>query len=227
MSYARDLVVLVPCTDTFEGMKALLAPGSKFRHRCRLQDFRFNPTKTGPEADMVESDQGDGDVHRRADSLLRSFKTTHHHALVCIDQQFGGDQPAAQTYADVVRLMEHDGWERDRFEVIVFDPDSEVWFWQRGNPHVEAMFGWPKRADRRLHEVLEERGLWPAESPKPSDPKGATLAARRLCKTKWSAGKFAELAEQISDKGCQDDSYKLFKKTLVRWFGAKARGASA
>ncbi|MEN8217565.1 MAG: hypothetical protein ABFS56_14585 [Pseudomonadota bacterium] len=64
--------------------------------------------------------------------------------------------------------MELVGWEKDRFVVIVIDPELEAWMWQ-DNPHIAKAFGFNKSSS--LRDWLCSQGLWPLDSPKPPDPK--------------------------------------------------------
>lgn len=222
MTAKRPLKVLVADTDAYQGISALLRPGSRFRRRLGLTDFLFDTAKDGPTADMIESELGDGDVHVNAPEILRRYTSTHERALVFLDQQFGGERPAAQIYAEIHGDLVKD-WDPAAVEVIVFEPEVEAWLWQRDNPHIATLFGFEAgRHGTTVDAVLGDRGIWPTDEPKPRDPKRATEVMRQLCRTRWSSKKFAQIANEISDKGCTDPAYLRFKETMLRWFGPTA-----
>ncbi len=133
--------------------------------------------------------------------------------MVVLDQQFGGELPAAEVRDDIVTRLEKNGW-KDRCDVIVIDPELEVWLWQ-DSPHVEQALAF---AGGSLRRHLEGTGAWPDDAPKPTAPKEtiqALVKAQRPLKTKVV---YSRIAKSVSIHGCTDPAFKLFKATIRRWF---------
>lgn len=106
------------------------------------------------------------------------------------------------------------GWQ-GRCEVVVIAPELEAWVWS-ASPSVAQVMGW--ESTHKLRRWLQEQSLWPEQSAKPPGPKKAYETALRQVKKARSAQIFAQLAEKVSYKGCQDASFNLLLATLRGWF---------
>jgi hypothetical protein len=105
--------------------------------------------------------------------------------------------------------MELVGWQTNRF--VVIDPEIEAWMWQ-DNPHVARAFGFSIRPSLRYW--LCKQALWPADSPKPPDPKLAFEKTLKVSKAKIPSVVFKKICSGISFKYCVDDAFGLLKNTL-------------
>ena len=95
-----------------------------------------------------------------------------------LDKNFGGRLPAAVVREEILSNLLHNGWSAECVEVVVIDPELEVWLWQRGNPHVARAFRY--NGSVSLEAFLEAEGFWSAAALKPARPKeAARLLLRR------------------------------------------------
>ena len=223
----RSLLAMVADKDARMGVGALLANGSRYRHSRpsrQLATFDFQV-----ESDLRSVSGHDGHLHVHVADLLRQYRSTHQRVLVFLDQQFGGELLAAEIHADICKRLTADGWSRERFEPIVFDPEIEIWMWQeRNNATFDSLIGFNRRPTdakryRSVRDWLRHQPaaspLWPDGKTKPPDPKQALEWTMRRCQTPLSSTTFANAAEILGDKGCTDASYQSFNATMVRWFG--------
>lgn len=159
----------------------------------------------------------DGGLHRRAHEILREngYLTSHEHAVVILDQRFGGERPAAEVREEILQNLRASGWGDDRAEVIVIDPMLEVWIWQ-DSTHVERAVG--HRRPPALRQSLLERGQWPEGQRKPPQPKELLKSVLRRTGIPFSSDVHREVAEKVSVKTCDDEAFKDLVKTLRRWF---------
>lgn len=77
----------------------------------------------------------------------------------------------------------------ERTEVVVIDPELEIWVWS-ASPHVEDVLGW-KGSTPPLRSWLCNQGLWGDDRPKPQDPKRAmegALYEKRIPRKCWRPG---------------------------------------
>ncbi len=156
----------------------------------------------------------DGGVHRRAHEILRRYLRTHRRALVFLDQQFGAERPADQVRLEILENLRRNGW-ADRCEVVVIDPELEVWMWQE-SPHVARAVG--HRGNRSLRQQLAEEGEWPDDLEKPRAPKETLQRLIRENRVGVATGVYCDIAKQVSVRGCTDASFRHFLTTLRSWF---------
>ena len=110
------------------------------------------------------------------------------------------------------------GWAKENIEVIVIEPELEVWLWQ-DSPHIARAFkNFDYSPHSSLRKWLEARGHWEPTSLKPARPKEAfELVGRTTC-TPRSSAIYQEIASRVSVRGCVDPSFQLLWNTLQRWF---------
>src|ERR1700728_4297712 len=70
----------------------------------------------------------DGGVYTRCRHVLNPYRATHRHALVVLDQQFGGERSAVGVRRTIRNQLEP-SWNHRR-DVMVIDPELEVLLWQ-------------------------------------------------------------------------------------------------
>lgn len=161
----------------------------------------------------------DGGVHRRAHEILRPYIRTHRRAMVVLDQQFGAERPADQVRFEILDNLRRNGWP-DRCEVVVIDPELEVWLWQ-DSPHVARAVG--HQGIQSLREHLAGVGDWPENLDKPKEPKGTLHRLVRENRVGVATGVYCNIAKQVSVKGCVDESFQRFLMALRDWFPAEGR----
>jgi len=214
----RDCVFLLADSTMAEVIDGFLSRGHlEGRIGCRTFAYEY-------QADVVVDvahGNTDGGVHRRAHQILREhgYVTTHQHAVVVLDQKFGGQRPAAEVREEILRNLRANGWPGDRSEVIVIEPELEVWMWQ-DSVHVEAAVGY--RRPPSLRDFLGRDDLWPRGDAKPPQPKTLLKSVCRHNAVPYSAAVHREIAENIRVKDCRDDAFRRLVDTLRRWFPLEA-----
>jgi len=209
----RPCVFLVADSTMEQMLKSFLSRGSlEGRLGCRTFDFDF-------QQDVVvgvRSGNTDGGIHRRVHDLLRPYLPSYQNAVVMPDKNFGGRRPAAIVRDQILNNLLRNGWSAECVEVVVIDPELEVWLWQRGNSHVARVFRY--NGSVSLEAFLEAEGFWHAAALKPAMPKEAT----RLLLQRYRGGApmvvYARIIENISVSGCQDPAFNLLVAALRRWF---------
>ena len=205
----KELIILV-ADGTMRAVFAAFFEREHWDRRLCCSDFAL-----WPQEDIFHSPlHTDGGVHRYAHELLRPYLNTHQHAIVVLDQQFGGERPAAEIRADILAKLHGSGWPAERCEVVVIDPELEVWLWQ-DNPHIAQAINF---SGASLRQHLEQTGEWPTDAAKPSDPKAtiqALINTQRALKTKVV---YSRIARSVSVAGCTDPAFLLFTETLRGWF---------
>lgn len=208
----RELVILVADGTMAAVFRAFFG---RERWDLTLQCAQFD---LWPEEDIFHDPlHTDGGVHKSAQELLRPYLNTHSRAMVVLDQKFGGGLPAAEVRQDILARLYQNGW-NDRCEVVVIDPTLEVWLWQN-SPHVEQALMF---SGGSLRQHLQNNGQWPADAPKPLEPKEtiqALVKAKKVLKTKVV---YSRIARSISIHGCADASFELFANTIRQWFPVEA-----
>jgi hypothetical protein len=117
--------------------------------------------------------------------------------------------------------LRQNGW-ADRAAVIVIDPELEAWVWGPSR-QVDQTLGWRDRPTT-LRQWLHKKRLWPAEAPKPPDPKGALEATLRELPRPRSSSIYADLAEGVSLRNCQDRAFLRLVRILRSWFPPSKSG---
>ena len=97
-----------------------------------------------------------------------------------------GDLPDAVVRGEILSNLLRNGWSAECVEVVVIDPELEVWLWQRGNSHVARVFRYNESVS--LEAFLEAEGFWSAVALKPAMPKEAArlLLQRYRGGPRWS-----------------------------------------
>ena len=113
----------------------------------------------------------------------------------------GSEDSRSALEQGVQNLLTHNGWD-DRAEVIVLDPELEMWVWTP-SPWVERILGWEGRQPD-LKTWLKDQGLWPDGSQKPAEPKAALEQALREVRQPRSSLLYQKLAEKVSLGACTD-----------------------
>jgi len=185
-----------------------------FHYTLGTAPFRFDP-KQDIICDRAGNDPG---VYTRAHELLRPYQSSHQHAVIVLDNAWDGSPGVDKIRVDISSKMEQVGWDRNRFVVIVIDPELEAWMWQ-DNPHIAKAFRFDKSPSLRMW--LYKQGLWPLNSPKPPDPKLAFEKTLKVSKAKIPSVVFKKICSEVSVKHCVDEAFGLLKSTLQNWFPYK------
>jgi hypothetical protein len=113
------------------------------------------------------------------------------------------------------------GWAEGSVEVIVIEPELEVWLWQ-DSPHIARAFkNFDYSPHSSLRKWLEARGFWEPTALKPARPKEAFELLCRTSRTPRSSAIYQKIAQQVSVRTCMDPAFCLLRETLQRWFPEK------
>jgi len=115
---------------------------------------------------------------------------------------------AEELRQEVKERLERNGW-KDRCEVVVIDPELDVWVWTR-SPHVADVL---KISQTELDHLTA--------SGKPDHPKEVLEEILRKKRIPRSSALYEELATRVSLRGCTDPAFRLLCETLQRWFPAE------
>ncbi len=199
----KDLVVLVPDKDTKFALEGILG-----RH--------YALHIKGIEYDIFVHPLHDPGVYKKAVDFLRPYLSFYRYALVFLDREGSGQErkSASQISEDLKNQLERNGWP-NRAEVIVFDPELEIWAWV-DSAKMAQIVGWTDY--RQLKNYLVQHRLWQRDTPKPQKPKEAFELALRSKGIPRSSSIYKEIADQVSFNGCVEASFDKFRTVLKGWF---------
>jgi len=167
------------------------------------------------EFDVFPFPRKDPGCYHEAPDFLRQYRHDYRHGLVVFDRAWEGApaQDALELEQNLRGRLGDDDWA----DVVVIDPELEAWVWS-DSPHVDECLGWSGRTPA-LRSWLEEKGLWPAGSVKPTDPKEAVLEALRVVRLPRSSAIYRCLAQTVSLNRCSDAAFARLRQRLSTWFG--------
>ena len=199
----KDLIVLVPDKNVRFGIDSLLSRYESLNIKDIFYDIFVHPLH-------------DAGVYHNAANFLRAFSNHYSYALVFLDREGSGqEQTLPNNIANTVKKdIESNGWP-DRVEVIVFDPELEIWVWTE-SPYTAAALGWDNYLD--LKKWLNEQGFWEQNSSKPKRPKEAVESSLKLKRIPRSSSIYREIGQRVSLHRCQDESFRSFRNILQKWF---------
>jgi hypothetical protein len=205
----NDLVVLVADNDMKRGINSLLS-----RHGdLGIRQISYSI--------FVNSKGHDSGIYRDAAEILRNSSKEYRYALVFIDHEGSGkEKETPQKIAeDIKSRLNGSGW-KDRSEVIVFDPELEIWLWANSQYTAETL-GWNNYPE--LRNWLVDKGFWKKDSPKPSRPKESLQEALKHAQKQHkgiprSSDIHGEIASRIDFRECKDLSFRKFRETIQKWF---------
>ena len=205
---AKDLFVLAADLDLKNTIEGLLS---------RPTHLNIRPIAFHTERHLNR----DSGCRTDAAEYLRPFLGSYRHALVVFDRDgCGSGLRREEIQQDLGETLGRNGW-KDNAQVIVIDPELEVWIWAR-SPAVSKALGWDGRYGV-LRRWLGSRGLWPQGRDKPSDPKKAMEQAMRHRRTQLSARLFRNLADAVDFEHCKDPAFIELRATLRTWFPPEDR----
>ena len=177
------------------------------RDALKIRPLRF---------DIFRHPRKDSGVYHEADDFLAPYLPPQYaRALVVLDHDWEGAPGSAEDLRNNLReRLARRGWPEEACEVIVIEPELEVWVWA-GTPVVAEVL----RTDwSRIHDLARQRGYWTEGRIKPEQPKLLLEAVLRQQRRPRSSAVFQAIAERISLTRCTDPSFALLRETLARWF---------
>ncbi len=202
----KELIVLVADKNMQFAVEGLLTRHQAFRMR-RLTRENF---------DIYVHPLRDPGVFKEAAAFLRPYQKQYQYALVLLDREGSGQENrTASEIADEIKTsLERNGW-KNRAEVIVLDPELEIWAWVN-SPHLATHTGWAEL--RSLMNFVRNHGIWEANISKPSRPKEAFEALLREKRIQRSSAIYRKIAMDVSFRDCTDPAFLKIKTVLREWF---------
>lgn len=203
----KDLIVLVADKNMEFALHGILSRTKALAIQPVSYDIRRHPEK-------------DSGCLKNGPEFLANFAQQYTHALLMFDHE-GCGQEATSVDRMVQNLAEElvKAW-CDRAEVIVIEPELDIWVWS-DSPHVGEILGWKDRTSIREWLQLQQqyKSYWPNEKKKPLRPKEVLELTLRTVKKPRSSSLYQALAEKVSLERCTDPSFVKLKTILRRWFG--------
>jgi|SRR5450755_1343688 hypothetical protein len=168
---------------------------------------------------IVDRQNADSGVYVRGHEFLRQYHRTHQHAIAVLDQMWEGAPATEAIQATMKNNLTRNGWQAETVEIIVIQPELEVWLWQDA-PYMAEILRFNHQPHDSLKQWLEAQGHWHPTDSKPARPKEAFEAIQRASKRPFSGATCSMIAQKISIKKCQDTAFFLLRDTLQRWFPA-------
>ena len=206
----RDLIVLAADKNFDYGLRGLLSrPSALGTHVI--------------DAQILVHPRRDPGCLREAHDFLRPFHRDFRRALVVFDREGSGrEERSADALEDEVRArLAGTGW-GDRADVIVPDPELEVWVFA-DSPHVERCLKWPPSRGT-IRYWLERQNRWREGRTKPDAPKDALERALREIRRPRSSALYERLGRRVSLRRCEDRAFNKLLTTLAAWFPDGAPG---
>ena len=171
------------------------------------------------DIDIYPHPRHDPGVYNEAGAFLQPYQNQYRYALVFLDREGSGQENKStdQIANEIKTDLKRNGWQ-NRSEVIVFDPELEVWAWVR-SPHLANRTGWPDTDS--LRSFLADQRFWELEQSKPERPKEAFEALLREKRIKRSSSIYKNIAREANFQNCVDPSFRKFERTLHNWFGSE------
>jgi hypothetical protein len=179
------------------------------------QRLGIRPFTRDIKVDYAGNDPG---VYTRSHEILRSYCHTHRHAVVALDCDWRGAPAASQIQARIKQNLMQNGWREMDVEVIVIEPELEMWLWQ-DTPYIASAFnGFNHQPFPSLRKWLENQNLWLSTDLKPARPKEVFELVARRAKLPLSSAIYQKIAQQVSVHRCADPAFCQLRETLQRWF---------
>lgn len=204
----KDLVALVADVQQEKTLETLL---SKRQGALGIPSLAF---------DIYRHPRKDPGVFHEAPDFLWSYQSSHVRALALLDAAWAGAPGSADFLrATLLQRLQDSGWPPDRCQVVVIEPELEMWVWVESPAVPEVLrTSWPD-----IHQLGRRRDFWREGEVKPHEPKALLEAVLRQQRRPRSAAIFQELAQRLGLASCTDPAFVLLRETLARWFGPSNR----
>ncbi len=165
--------------------------------------------------------KGDPDVFHQAAERLRRFIRQAHYALVILDFRWARPsdlETSHQVRENLKDRLSQSGWQ-DRCEVVVIDPEIEIWLWADVRTLARAI------EPEHENEILK---LLPQGSVKPRNPKEeldrviSQINRDYRVRAKRDTRLYERFAWEIPKKRlerCADPAFQHLRSALSSWFG--------
>lgn len=155
--------------------------------------------------------------------LLRPCLRSHHRAVVIRDLEGSGFADRAQLEQEIRSALERNGWDADRIEVIVIEPEVEAWLRFPSAPLAQLVRDNKRirtrpipNVRRTVQQLIVKHGGEVERKPtRPKEVFEELLDAYRIPR---SASLYEDLAKKESLHDCTVPSFLKFIAALKRWF---------
>jgi len=199
----KDLLILVPDKNTKYVLDGLLHRHHSFGIRSITYDIYIHPLR-------------DPGIYHYAYDFMLPFASQYSYSLVFCDREGSGQElkTSDEIAIEIKSKFDITDWQ-NRVEIIVINPELEIWAWV-DSPHLTSNLGWSTFSS--LQKFVQQQGFWRHDSFKPDRPKEAIETALREKKVPRSSAIYKKIAEEVSFKNCQEESFMKFKSILKLWF---------
>lgn len=200
----KDLIILAPDKNVRFGMEALLSRSRSLNIKEISYEIFVHPLH-------------DPGVYHDAANFLRPFSNQYLYALVSLDREGSGQErkTADDIAGKIKREIERNGWQ-DRGEVIVFDPEVEIWIWTESRKTAKV-FGWNDYSELKTW-LMQQEVEWKQNTLKPERPKEAMERSLKVKGIPRSSSIYREIAKNVDFNRCQDKEFNKLRETLQKWF---------
>lgn len=165
--------------------------------------------------DIFRHPRKDPGVYKEAPQFLRTYQKQYDHALVVLDSEWAGAPGDAVYLRDNLRQrLYNNGWEANNAEVIVIDPELEIWVWSDSPVVAEEL----RTTWNEIKCFAQQHGYWTQDQQKPSRPKELLDAILRQQDRPRSSALFQTFAARVGLTRCQDEAFMRLRQTLQNWF---------
>ncbi|MCD4782218.1 MAG: hypothetical protein K8T10_00155 [Candidatus Eremiobacteraeota bacterium] len=182
------------------------------------------------ENDILSHPENDPGVRKGGVELSRSYTNEYKHCLLVFDWEGCGREKKSSIEKEVKKIksgLYRTGW-GDRAEVIIIDPELEIWIWNN-SLHVAKALGWKRWRD--LREWLIGKKYLREDEVKPKMPKEVLREALKIGikgKTQrkaFSSAIHMEIARKVSYRKCEDRNFGKLISTLQEWFPTQKKSS--
>ncbi len=195
----KDLIILVADVQQEKTIETLLDERYKSLNIRRMTyDIFRHPRK-------------DPGVYKEAAHFLKSYQGEYEHALVLLDSEWAG-APGDAVYlrGTLQQQLYNNGWNANNAEVIVIDPELEIWIWSDSPVVAEEL----RKPWNSIYTLAQKRGDWLKGQPKPIRPKELLDAILRQQNRPRSSAIFQAIARRVGLTRCQDKAFILLRQTV-------------
>ncbi len=200
---SKDLIVLVADIQQEKTLETLLHKRYK---SLQMRQITF---------DIFRHPGKDPGVYKEAARFLKPYQREYDHALVVLDREWRG-APGDAVYLrnNLQQRLYNNGWNASNAEVIVIDPELEIWVWSDSPVIAEEL----RMTWNKIRQLAQQRGDWATDQVKPSRPKELLEAILQQQDRPRSSALFQTLAARVGLMRCQDEAFIQLRQTLQNWF---------
>ena len=180
----KDLIILVPDNNIKFGLLGLFTR----QHSLKTRSI---------SADIIVFYERDPGIYKKAGQFLRLYANLYSYALVFLDHIGCGQE--SKSNEEICEKINQDlhtnSWTSENSDVIVLDPELEIWAWVE-SPHTAQAMG--EESYDKMKNILIAHQLWEPNNSKPNYPKEAMECILSRNHIPRSSSIYKEIAEKAS-----------------------------